>query len=125
MSPFQCERCWFVNICGRLPVDSSTKDAQSLALIRRVNRDGVWARATGTVSGMVRLAKNSAQCSTESGQRVSLLPIEPWPVADLLGMGIAVQMLEQFNSSIWFASLEPLSRTSTPLQQLHTLLNIH
>ena len=82
-------------MCGRLPVEGSAQDTRSLALIRRVNLDVFWTRATGMVSGMVRLAKNSACCATEGGQKVSLPPIEPWPVADLLGMEVAIQMLEQ------------------------------
>ena len=41
LSPFQCERCWFVNMCGRLPVDGSAQDTRSLALICQVNLDVV------------------------------------------------------------------------------------
>ena len=93
-------------------MDGSAQDARSLALIRRVNLDVFWTRATGTVSGMTRLAKNSARCAVESGRKVSLPPIEPWPVSDLLGMEIAIQMLEQ--------SLLP-GRHGRPYQQFNSV----
>ena len=33
LSPFQCENCWFVNLCDRLPVESSPHDVCTLALL--------------------------------------------------------------------------------------------
>ena len=95
LSPFQCETCWFVNLCDRKPVEGSPRDDRTLALLRRVNLDIFWTRASTTVRDMVRLTRRFVQSATESGRKVNLPPFDPWPVGDQVGMEVALQMLEK------------------------------
>ena len=79
LSPFQCENCWFVNLCDRLPVEGSNQDDCTLALLGRVNLDIFWTCASSTICNMVHLTKRFVQTALESGRNVNLPPIDPWP----------------------------------------------
>ncbi len=53
IAPFQCDRCWFINVHKRVPLRSSPGDQRALMLIRRVNLDVFWSREERTVSRVV------------------------------------------------------------------------
>ncbi len=100
IAPFQCDACWFVNLHGRRPLgtaggDEDFGDAVELALIRRANLDVFWSRETNTVQQTVGNLKELVASATAAGRLVPLEPMEPWPVADQEGMGVAVAMLEK------------------------------
>jgi len=48
MCPFQCDRCHFVNIQGRVP-GGRHQDAVLLDTIRRANLDAFWSREASTI----------------------------------------------------------------------------
>ena len=50
MPPFQCDRCWFVNLKRSLPVEGKLGDENLLTYIRRVNLDILWSRSPSTVN---------------------------------------------------------------------------
>ena len=49
--PFQCERCWIINLEWRLPAEGL--DDVYVSLIRRANLDAMAGRAKSTVAGHV------------------------------------------------------------------------
>ena len=95
LTPFQCERCWFLNVHGRLPNSLSLSDSNCLGLLRRANLDMFWSRETLTVSGVVGSLKEIIRRAHASDRPVPLDEFSPWPVHDSEGMGLALVMLEK------------------------------
>jgi hypothetical protein len=95
LAPFQCNRCWFLNLRGKLPNANSYADANELRFIRRANLDMFWSRAEGTVRSSIGDLKQIVEGSISKGRMVPLVELEPWPVGDDVGMGIALLMLEK------------------------------
>ena len=92
--PFQCDLCHFRNLTNRDPV-LCKGGSRLIATIRRANLDAFWAREPGTVNStrldgikIVRLEKDLNLQSTFPS-------MGPFPVKDVLGMGIAVCMLRR------------------------------
>ena len=48
--PFQCDLCWFINLCKTEPNLLSHTDKRLVGYIRRVNLDLMWSRECGTVA---------------------------------------------------------------------------
>ena len=95
IAPFQCDRCWFVNLHDREPATGVLSDDMEQALIRRVNLDVFWSREPGTVQQSVGNIKEIVNLSYAAGRKVPLEPWEPWIVGDAEGMGVAMAMLEK------------------------------
>ena len=95
VAPFQCERCWFVNLHGRLPLYRVLGDERELALIRRVNLDLFWSRESDTLKSFISDARGMVQRAQAVGRPVPLPPMSPWGVEDAQGMGVCIQMLEK------------------------------
>jgi hypothetical protein len=57
--PFQCERCWLLNLEGRLPVDGL--DDMYVTCIRRANLDALGGRAKSTIEAKASSIKRSVQ----------------------------------------------------------------
>jgi len=95
ITPFQCDKCWFVNIYGRLPSKLSLSDGNVLATIRRANLDIFWSREYRTVKSTVGSLKEIVRRAKEAGRPMPLDTMEPWPVSDREGMGMAIMMLEK------------------------------
>ena len=57
IAPFQCDRCWFLNLKQRLPFQTSVGDQHDLMLIRRANLDMFWSRESRTISKVVNQLK--------------------------------------------------------------------
>ena len=81
LAPFQCQYCWFVNLKGKLPNIERMKDREVLGIMKRVNLDMFWSRATKTVSGNMSLLRREIRLS----QEMELLPLDiargPWTMA--------------------------------------------
>lgn len=94
LAPFQCQFCWFVNLKGTLPNPSRMKDREVLGIMKRVNLDMFWSRATKTVSGNMSLLRREIRLS----QEMELLPLEiargPWPLNDSQGFQLAMVILK-------------------------------
>lgn len=115
IAPFQCDRCWFLNLKQRLPFQTSVGDQHDLMLIRRANLDMFWSRESRTISKVVNQLKMIVKRSLDAGRRVPLEPFQPWDLNDFQGMGIAILILERslekgrLNSKyLQFASIRPL-----------------
>ena len=78
-----------------MPRSNSYADSNELSFIRRANLDMFWSRAEGTVRSSVGELKQITEGSIAKGRVVPLAELEPWPVGDELGMGIALLMLEK------------------------------
>ena len=113
IAPFQCDRCWFVNLHGREPVAGILSDDMEQALIRRVNLDVFWSRETKTVQHTVGNIKELVNLSLAAGRKVPLEPWKPWAVGDAEGMGVAIAMLEK--------SLKKTGRNSKKYLQVDTI----
>ena len=95
MAPYQCEKCWFVNLCGRCPDLGSLEYIQTLAVQCRANLDIFWNCGNSTVHGSLGYAKDLASRASESVRVVPLPSITVWPVGDEVVMGVAIHMLEK------------------------------
>ena len=67
LAPHQCEKCWFVNLCGCCPDSGILADIQRLELPNRANLDIFWRRDTSTIHEMLGYAKEVARISREAG----------------------------------------------------------
>ena len=47
--PFECDRCIFLKLKGRLLFNNASRDKVLSAAIRRVNLDALWSRESSTV----------------------------------------------------------------------------
>ena len=95
IAPYQCKKCWFFNVCGILPRRPRIGDRHKLDVLRRANPDIFWSRDTATVKGVLRCTKEIERRAREEGMLVPLPVINPWPVRDGVGMGVAIQILEK------------------------------
>ena len=112
IAPFQCDRCWFINVHKRVPLRSSPGDQRALMLIRRVNLDVFWSREERTVSRVVGELKYIVSRSKETQRLVPLEPFQPWDLNDYQDMGLAMLILEK--------ALQP-GRKNRPYQQFATV----
>ena len=113
IAPFQCDKCWFLNMFKRRPVTSALADDWNLELIRRANLDMLWSRESkGTIGGIRGHLRYIIGRAVYYGREVPLSPMTPWPLGDNEGMGIAITMLEK--------SIQP-GRLSNEYQQFHSV----
>ena len=80
ISPYQCEKYWFINVCGQLPRRTSVGYKHTLELLRRDNIDILWSRDTATVKDILGYTNEIEMRAREGGILVSLPEINPWPV---------------------------------------------
>ena len=97
--PHECEKCWFVNLCGRCPDSGGFSDSQTLAVLRRANSDIFWSHDTSNIHGMLWYSKWLVSRYRKAGRAVPLLAITAWPVGYEVGMGMEIQMLEKLLSN--------------------------
>ena len=95
ITPFQCDRCWFINLHERMPMTNSGSDDRELALIRRATLDMFWSRESSTVAQTVRGLKELIRGAESAGRRMPLERLMPWEISDEQGMGVAIAMLEK------------------------------
>jgi hypothetical protein len=95
LTPFQCDRCHFVNMQHRLPVENRTADDLLLMCVRRANLDALWSRERSTVAQNrqegVRYVK---LCKTLGLDPDAVYPPRgPYLESDEFGMKLACGML--------------------------------
>ena len=92
-SPFQCDHCWFVNLCRREPSNTSHSDERLLRYIHRVNLDLMWSRERGTVANTLAAVNKGKTMSIELGLVPQQIKLGPWPLGDAQGFQTAIEML--------------------------------
>jgi len=93
-SPFQCDRCWFINLTNREPRDQSASDLRLSAYIHRVNLDILWSRESSTVEKTMNLFNRAREFANTMGIQVNMdSTISAWPLGDGVGFSEAVVML--------------------------------
>ena len=95
IAPPKCKKCWFVNVCGRLPRRLSVGDRHTIDLLRRANLDIFWSQDTSTVKGILGYTKETERREREGGRLVPLPETNSWPVGYMGVMGVAIQILEK------------------------------
>lgn len=93
--PFQCERCWFVNLEGRLPIPGYPKDDTLKKMMRRVNLDIMNGRATSTIKQHANEVKRTVRECAVLGKTPSYEERGPLPMRDTAGMGLAIEMVNR------------------------------
>ena len=93
--PFQCEICWIRNLTGRemeLPRDEGLRKC-----LRRANLDALSGRAKSTIESHLRGVNTMLELSDQLGKPPSIeaTPRGPMPEEDLVGMSLAVEMLQK------------------------------
>ena len=96
VTTFQCDLCHFRNITSRSPGDDE-QDGMLLHFIRRANLDALWSRERGTIKNTMREIANIRERARLLGfdGDAMLPPMGPHPVEDVVGMGLAVCVLQR------------------------------
>ena len=96
VTTFQCDLCHFRNITSRSPGDDE-QDGMLLHFIRRANLDALWSREKGTIKNTMREIANIRERARLLGfdGDAMLPPMGPHPVEDVVGMGLAVCVLQR------------------------------
>jgi hypothetical protein len=89
--PFQCEDCWLLNLKGQLPVPEL--DDMYVMCIHQANLDAMGGRAILTIEGHAAAVKQTVQNLRLIRKMPTILHRGPIPLADNLGMSMAVDML--------------------------------
>jgi hypothetical protein len=92
--PFQCEDCWMTNLEGRCPAPGL--DYAYIMRICQANLDTMGGRAVSTIGSHAAAVKRTVTNCGRIRKSPTLPTRGPMPLADHLGMGIAIEML--FNS---------------------------
>ena len=74
-------------------MESSPNDELILAYIRRVNLDVMWSREGSTVGNNLSNLRKGRRMSEELGLKPQPLVMGPWPMSDLVGFQVAIEML--------------------------------
>ena len=93
MFPFQCERCWYLNLKRKLPDPEDHQDIRLLMYLRRVNLDGFWNSKPKTVVSNLNNMLKTIRHMKDLDIPIVLSPIEAWPVEDRVGCSQALAEL--------------------------------
>lgn len=91
--PFQCDLCIFRVLRKLEPDAGSHSDRLLLACIRRANLDAFWSREKRTVEGNFSAMKRACANSEMVGLSGGYPPPGPFPLMDICGYEVAIQML--------------------------------
>ena len=92
-NPFQCEWCWLINLKKKESRSGNAEDELLLKYLRRMNLDILWSREPTMVRGNLGQLKKGAKMSTALGLEPTILDRGPWPIGDLYGCQIALEIL--------------------------------
>ena len=67
MTPFECDVCVFRKLRKCKPKENNPQDQLLLGVIRRMNLDALWSRATGTVVQNALRAESGIELSSLLG----------------------------------------------------------
>ena len=98
LTPHQCEKSWFVNLCGRCPDSGSLADSQTFVVLQIDHLDIFGSRDTETIHGMLGFAKELVRISRGEGREDPFPVIIAWTVGDEVGMGVEIHILEKLSS---------------------------
>ncbi|KAL7460179.1 hypothetical protein ACHAXS_000641 [Conticribra weissflogii] len=90
--PFQCEVCWLRNLESR---DPTSRDASYVMCIRRANLDAMAGKAKLTILSHLRETKTVIANCERIRKTPPFPPRGPFPLQDLVGMGVAVDMMQR------------------------------
>ena len=106
LTPFQCDRCHFLNLLGRPPTSSVAHDVRLLKCIRRSNLDAFWALEPSTVSRTLDEVKRGLSLASSFGFAHQLFwPLGPFPLDHTFSMGSAAIMQMQSLNQGWYTSM--------------------
>ena len=115
--PFQCETCWFRLLENREP---QPEDKFYIACLRRANLDAIAGRSKDTIVGHANRAARIIRNCREINKTPSFPPRGPFPDHDCVGMGVAVEMVQEstiatgrITETIQFSSLRQIRSTYT------------
>ncbi len=91
---FQCKDCWMINLEGRLPLPGS--DDAFVMMIRQVNLDVMGGRAQSTIEAHAAAVRHLTKNCKLFRMTPPIPPQGSMPMADQVGMAVAVSIL--FNS---------------------------
>ncbi len=89
--PIMCECCWMRILEGRTPIPG--RDDKLIACIRRVNLDAIAGKSKDTIKGHLGRMKRVLAINAEFGKTPTFEPRGPLPPQDLVGMGVALDMI--------------------------------
>ncbi len=90
--PFQCDRCWIVNIKKQEPL---TKGSCLSKYLRQANLDIMWSKESSTVKSTLEGTLKIFWKAAELGLQPLATPRGPWPMRDDQGMQLSLQILRQ------------------------------
>ena len=123
LAPFQCERCWFVNIHHKEPTKGCGQDECLLFFIRRVNLDVMWSKEPGTVKSALGQYRKAKLLSEELGlPSPNFPPKGPWPVCDAVGMSTCLVMLKASTKKGSYSMSHQQYDTIRKLRSVYTCL---
>lgn len=91
--PFQCEVCWMRNLERRDPDSTCAKDSRYVQCLRRANLDAMSGKAKSTVRAHVGRIEETIRNGKSINRSPRFEPRGPFPLDDIVGMGLAVDML--------------------------------
>jgi hypothetical protein len=94
MTPFQCKLCHFRNIMGWDPVTGEYDGVELFEIMRRANLDAFWEQASSTVGSNLRAGMRSERTTGRLNMLSLTPPMGPFPLKDLLGMSVAIAVLD-------------------------------
>jgi hypothetical protein len=89
--PFQCELCWYRNIEKKEPVPK--RDNLYLTCIRQANLDAMLGKSPLTIKAHHRETLAVLENSARIRKTPAYHPRGPFPMADVVGMSLAVDLL--------------------------------
>ncbi len=104
--PFLCECCWMRILEKRSPQPG--RDDTLVACIRRVNLDAMTGKSEYTIKGHLGRTKRILTFNAKYGKTPTFEPRGPLPPMDLVGMGVALDMM--------LYSLEAVGRNEDAVQ---------
>jgi hypothetical protein len=116
--PFQCEVCWMRNLEARDPIE--WRDNVFVACIKRANLDAMLGKSPLMIVSHIRECRTVIKNAELINKTPSYYPCGPFPLADVVGMGLAVDMelkslvaKDRIREHSQFSTLQRLRATHT------------
>ena len=95
MTPFECDLCIFRKLKKRDPLEGHAQDNLLLGVIRRMNLDAFWSRASSTVIGNARRAEMMVELAGLMGLEGPFEELQEYDLEDHCGYQVAATTLLQ------------------------------
>ena len=93
MTSFECDRCVFVKLKGRIPAIDAPKDKLLIGAIRYVNLDAFWSRESSMAQWNLASVRKITHTSASADLSGSFKPYGPMPLFNHCEYKIAVDMV--------------------------------